>query len=351
MFHITHESSFGLLVEGTAIAAYQVLRQASEEIVVRIPFSSENLENVYGYVKNSKVLYTLFGLNLISSCDQVLDTSGRPLKDLVVDFMHTALRPMDLLVKGEKTWVASRWPGPRIPGCLALGGKQSVPDPQTIASLLYRLRFRQKEAFEGTWTHHQRPAISYVYEAFRNLIEHATLTQKGYSGILIERVGIDEAGDVDQYTKQISRLGDYLKSFASSEAGYQSAELTAITVADYGIGIQRSLPPIAGETETETFRRAFRPGVSSKPKSGAPNYGQGLAEIMRASRKLQAFLVVRSRGLLFSYDGRAASDNTSDELLESRSWSDRAGDSIPGVTISLIFPNRVKPTGQISLEL
>ncbi|MBK8612469.1 MAG: hypothetical protein IPN85_03105 [Flavobacteriales bacterium] len=348
--HITHESSFSLLAEGTAIAAYQALRENSVEIAVRIPFSSEQQESILGYVRNSQVLYSLFGLNVIYTCDKVVDTSGRDLKELVADFMHKELRPRDFLRKGDKTWIASRWPGPIIPGCLAIGGSQTIPDPQMIATVLYRLRFNHKEGFERSWNLHQRSAISYVYEAFRNLIEHASISQMGFSGILIERVNLEEQADVASYTNHVSRLGEYLKSFAVVEGGFKGAELTAITVADYGLGIQRTLEAVTGESESMRVKRAFQAGVSSKPKSGAPNYGQGLPEILATTRKLRAFLVVRSRGLLLSYDGVAAQAEAG-EFVESQRWTSRVGDAIPGVSLSLIFPNRVKQTGQTTLEL
>ncbi len=356
VFHFTHDSSFGLLTEAAGVAAYQSIRKQTQKIVVKLRYTTDEVKNLEAYISRSKILYSIFGLNLIRTCDEFVDSSGRDIKEIVIGIVREELlRDRDgTILKGEKTWVVSQWPAPPVPRCLTPSGEQRAPEPDDVAALLHQLRFRYERNSRNlgrTWNLNQRPIVSFVYETFRNIIEHAAIAESGCCGILIERVFLTGPQDASRYVAGSVRLRDYLTSFFKTEQQTRSADFTAITVFDYGLGIQRTLPPTPGETERDTVIRAFDKGVSSKPRSGTPYYGQGLTEVARAAVGLGAFVVIRSRGVLISFDARNEATVGLREQRESASWRRSVGDRIPGLGLSVIFPNKLIHRAQQSFEM
>jgi len=355
-FHFTHDSSFGLLSEAAGVAAYQAIRKNSRRVVVKIKYTTVEIMNLESYIKRSRVLYSIFGLNLIRTCDKLIDSSGRDIKDVVNKIIREELQHDrdGTIMRGEKTWVVSQWPAPPIPKCLAITGEQRPPEPQDVSALLHQLRFRYEKDSRtagGTWNLNQRPVVSFVYETFRNIIEHARIEDSGCCGILVERITIARAEDVARYVIDPSPLASYLKSFVGSDSGTRSVDFTGLTVFDYGAGIQNTLAGVPNESERQRVVRAFQKGVSSKPRSGTPYYGQGLTEVNLAANKLKAFVVVRSRGVLISYDARKEIRVPLEDQPESISWRKAAADRVPGVSLSVVFPNKLIQRIQHSLEV
>jgi hypothetical protein len=117
-----------------------------------------------------------------------------------------------------------------------------------------------------------------------------------------------------------------------------SADLVELTVADSGIGVAARLAgrmdvyegPI--EDEKEHLARAFRSGVSSKPKSMSGR-GEGFPNVLRAVKALGGMLAIRTGRLLkYKHFASEATHNLPATIVE-RSL-------VRGTTVSILVPWR-----------
>jgi hypothetical protein len=136
------------------------------------------------------------------------------------------------------------------------------------------------------------------------VIDHATPESEGIWGVSIEKLVIHGAEDLTRRRQ----IPEFARKFVERRFRRRGGLWISVTVADYGLGIQHTLPPLQDETEWLRFLRAFERGTSRKPKSGSPNRGQGLPNILDAARRLAACIFVNSSGLAAFYD---ASEPTS----------------------------------------
>ena len=94
-----------------------------------------------------------------------------------------------------------------------------------------------------------------------------------------------------------SQIPDFVRNFVARRFQKRGSLWICVTVADYGTGIQNTLPPLPEESDWARLIRAFERGTSRKPKSGSPNRGQGLPNILDAAARLGACIFVNSAGL------------------------------------------------------
>ena len=155
---------------------------------------------------------------------------------------------------------------------------------------------------------------------------------------MIEKLLLQANDEVAQ-RKQIPEI---TRKFIERPFQKRSGFWIRVTVADYGLGIQNTLPPLQEETDWSRLRKAFERGTSRKPKSGSPNRGQGLPNIIDEARRLSACIFVNSTGLAALYDAS----------LPQSAWSQVAIPSgLRGTSMSIFWPVTSESPDQQTLTL
>ncbi len=144
--------------------------------------------------------------------------------------------------------------------------------------------------------------ISYVYEVFRNSLEHGVAggPTRSTRALILEKIVMQGAASA---SRQISsELRGYLSRVSDKGGSETGLGVICITVADQGTGIQTTLPQANDlETVEERFVRAFAVGESRKPK-GLVSRGLGLPNAVTAAHKLGAMIQITSGELTCTHD-------------------------------------------------
>lgn len=150
--------------------------------------------------------------------------------------------------------------------------------------------------------------ISYVYEIFRNALEHGVTGSPTRStrALILEKIVLQ---GTTLASRQISNeLRGYLNRISESGGSETGLGVMCITVADQGTGIQSTLPQAHDiETSEERFIRAFAVGESRKPK-GLVSRGLGLPNAVTAAHKLGAMIQITSGDLTCTHDFSTGDD-------------------------------------------
>jgi hypothetical protein len=337
-FRVKRESGFKLFTTGAVISAVNRIRSKASRITIRTEFAFPVNIRTVSVDEWPSLFLTLGGVALLHAADRVIDSTGTDLSLIAFDvaWRQLILKNRGVIGNGKNQNLVCREFDSPIPEAVRSDETNKIPSRKQFESVLAKLGRElgagKRDSFFSSLSEAQ--ASGFLFEAFRNTIEHAQPDQEGIWGISIEKLLLEARDEVVQ-RKQIP---DILKEFVERRFQKRRGFWISVTVADYGLGIQNTLPPLPDEAEWPRLLRAFKRGTSRKPKSGSPNRGQGLPNIIDEARRLRACIFVSSTGLAALYD----------TTLEHSEWSEIAiPPGLPGTSISIFWPvSRVSPDQQ-----
>jgi len=304
---ITQNSSFELLAEGIFIAALHSLKNRPGALSARLKFDTTALLKSPSTENWPEFLSSLAGVALVQCAQQIIDANDTNVTNKLIDALWEdyVLPNAGVIGYGKKQSIVCRFPGTPIPKCLRQRSPNNTPSRLQFTQLLRKLG---KDIGSGT-RHYlasttEGELTSFLFEAFRNVLEHNTTTTPGIWGIVVEKVLLANSDEIDS-RKQIPKLlQNHLQRAAKKLGADRNTLVLSVTVADYGPGIQHTLPRIS-ETESswDCLMRAFERGISRKPKSGSPEWGQGLPNILNTISHLKAVLFLRTAEIAAIADG------------------------------------------------
>ena len=339
---VKRDASFKLMAEGTFVAAVQAIKMRSRKLSIHFLL---DLKNAIASPSDDSLwpdfLNSLGGLALIQIADKITDSSNRDItSDLVTAIWENRVIPArGMIGDGKKRSIVCRFPGNPVPRCLRQSSEVKVPQRLQFEELLRKLGkdlgatgMKSTDSFLDSLTEDE--LSGFLFESFRNVMEHNVDVPLGVWGVTVEKVVITEREDIRSRGQIPPLVYDYLDREIATRSGKKRGFLLSVTIADYGPGIQHTLPilPDADESGWERMKRAFEKGVSRKPKSGSPDWGQGLPNILDTVKQLKAILFVRSAEEAAIIDGG----------LDNREWirvSERGAASaiVAGTSLSAIW--------------
>lgn len=340
-FRIKRESGVKLFATGAVIAAIHRLRAKASDITVRCDFAfPTDAIHTWSMHQWPGFFLTLAGVALLNSASHVFNSSGADFSSTAFDAMwrQILMRTGGIVGDGKNQALVSREFDSPIPEAVRSSETNSLPSRREFELVLGQLGqgLGAGKKFFGSST--EVVISSFLFETFRNSIEHAIPDSEGIWGVLIEKVML-------QATEDISRRGqipEFIRDFVTRRSRKKEAFWICVTVADFGAGIQNTLPPLHGESDWARFIRAFERGVSRKPTSGSPNRGQGLANTIDAAARLGACILVNSAGL--------AALNEADRSKPT--WTQIASSpGLRGTSVSVFWPVSGESPDQETLNL
>jgi anti-sigma regulatory factor (Ser/Thr protein kinase) len=178
----------------------------------------------------------------------------------------------------------------------------SYPTPFGFSQVLARQA--EKIGLSGGFgSSKERSLIEFLYETFRNSIEHGYHDPASFPrstrAVIIEKL---PAPDEQALPGGMSyEVGSYLRRMLSSSSHELGFGFVSISVVDQGFGIQNTMPRLDSEEDKDVFCRAFRRGESRKP-NGFVKRGLGLDNALAAAMSIGAFVRIASGGLYCEID-------------------------------------------------
>jgi hypothetical protein len=326
-FRVKRESGFKLFTTGAAISAVHRIRSKASSITIRSEFSFPTDIRTAAVNQWPSLFLTLGGIALLHAANRVIDAAGTDLSSVAFDvaWRQLILKAGGIIGDGKSQNLVCREFDSPIPEAVRSTEINKIPSRKEFELVLAKLggELGAGKRFFGSIT--EAGISGFLFEAFRNTIEHAQPDQEGIWGISIEKLLLQANDEVVQR----GQIPDILKEFVDRRFQKRSGFWICVTVADYGLGIQNTLPPLQDEAEWRRLLRAFERGTSRKPKSGSPNRGQGLPNIIDEARRLSACIFVNSTGLAALYDASVAQS----------AWLQIAVPSgLRGTSISIFWP-------------
>lgn len=340
-FRIKRESGVKLFASGAVIAAIHRIRAKASVVTIRCEFAfptdairSWSMHQWPGF------FLSLAGVALLNSASYVLDSSGADLSSTVFDAMWQQIltRTGGIVGDGKNQALVSREFDSPIPEAVRSSETNSLPSRREFEQVLGKLGqgLGAGKTFFGSST--EAAISSFLFEAFRNSIEHAIPDSEGIWGVLIEKVMLQSTDDIARR----GQIPEFVRDFVAKRFRKKGSFWICVTVADFGSGIQNTLPPLNGESDWTRFMRAFERGVSRKPTSGSPNRGQGLANTIDAAARLGGCIFVNSAGI--------AALNEADRSKPA--WSQIAiSPGLCGTSVSVFWPVSAENPDQETLNL
>lgn len=305
-FVVGKESRFMTLAEGIAIGRLQDLRASQARIAVRLTFPvniGQGYSEIWTVIAGIPMLCSPFGLALLLASEEVKDSNGTSIRDglLAAFWQQTQLRN-GLIGDGKRLSVIAREPSAPLPSCLVERSENDFPTPSKFKKLLESMGSQLGGGQSLTFSIAEQGISTFLYEATRNSWEHGRENEAGEvlpgaRGIIVEKLIIHNAADLASRRDVPSFVRRYLERVHEDRGEGQMFAL-AVTVADYGPGIHRTLPGRAGESDWNRLLRAFETGSSCKPSASDLSWGQGLPNIVDVCKPpLKGFLFVRSAEL------------------------------------------------------
>lgn len=326
-FRVKRDSGFQLFAGGLAIGAVQRLRSKASKITVKAEFSFPTQLLDVTIRDWPSFFLTLPGIAVLHSADYVTDSSGADLSAKAFDLTWRAflLKSAGIIGDGKSQNLICREFDSPIPEAVRSSENNKIPSRKEFESVLSNLgrELGAGSRFFGSVT--EAGVAGFLFEAFRNAIEHAQPDNEGIWGVSIEKMLL-QANDGLQKRKQIP---DILTEFIRRHPAKRDTLWICVSVADFGLGIHATLPRLENEGEWPRLLRAFERGVSRKPKSGSPNRGQGLPNILDDAKRLGACVFVNSTGLAGFYDA----------VDRKPTWTEiKIPSGIRGTSISIFWP-------------
>lgn len=305
-FLVPKEARFVTLAEGIAIGRLHDLRTHDCEVTVKLTFpiqSGLSTDEVWKVLVSIPFLNGPFGLDLLLSATEVVDNVGTSVRDyLLSGFWSEIIRREGLIGDGKRLCVISREPSVPLPACLMERGQLDFPSPSKFTRLLESVATLLGGGQGLAFSTAEQGLSTFLYETARNSWEHGRETidgtvEKGARGIVVEKLMVQNAKDLASRRDVPEFLRNYLERVHEAR-GKKAMFVIAVTVADYGRGIHKTLPSKADEDDWHRLLRAFQKGQSRKPKASDLNWGEGLPNIVDVCRPpLKGFLFVRSAEL------------------------------------------------------
>jgi hypothetical protein len=339
-FRVKRESGFNLFTTGAAISALHRVRSKASSITIRSEFSFPANIRTVSVNEWPSLFLTLGGIALLHAANRVIDAAGADLSSVAFDvaWRQLILKAGGIIGDGKSQSLVCREFDSPIPEAVRSSETNKIPSRKEFESVLAKLggELGAGKKFFGSIT--EAGVSGFLFEAFRNAIEHAQPDQEGIWGVSIEKLLLQ----VNDEIVQRKQIPDILRDFVGRRFLKRSGFWICVTVADYGLGIQTTLPPLQDEAEWPRLLRAFERGTSRKPKSGSPNRGQGLPNIIDEARRLNACIFVNSTGLAALYDASVPHSAWSQIPIPS---------GLRGTSISIFWPVTSESPDQQTLTL
>lgn len=339
-FRIKRESGFKLFATGAVIAAVHRVRSKASVVTIRCEFTfPAGAIHTWSMHQWPGFFLTLAGVALLNSASHVIDSSGTDLSSSAFDAMWQLLTSTGgVLGDGKSQSLVSREFDSPIPEAVRSSETNSLPSRREFELVLGQLGqgLGAGKRFFGSST--EAAISSFLFETFRNSIEHAIPDTEGIWGVLIEKIMLQPTDDI----LRRGQIPEFVRDFVGRRFRKKEAFWICVTVADFGSGIQNTLPPLPDESEWARLIRAFERGASRKPTSGSPNRGQGLPNILDAAARLGACIFVNSAGLAALNEANSPKS----------AWSQIAISSgLRGNSISVFWPVSGESPDQDTLNL
>lgn len=325
-FSLRRDSGFQLFATGAAISAAHRIRNLASRVTLRCEFQFPPVDSgTSDFNRWPGVFLTLPGVSILELASRVVDSTGSDLSASAFDAMWRGLfKTGGIIGDGKSQSLVSREFDSPVPEALRSSEADGLPNRQQFERVLAKLG-EGLGAGNRLFTSATEAAISgFLFEAFRNSIEHAQPDGQGIWGIHIEKIALQPSDEIARRTQ----IAEFVRSFVSRRSSRRSVIWICVTVADFGLGIQNTLPSLESESPWMRLLRAFGRGASRKPSSGSPNRGQGLANMLDAAARLNACVCVNSAGLA----GVA-------EPASNPGWTQiEAPQGVHGTSISIFWP-------------
>jgi hypothetical protein len=332
VFKVSTASGFAPMVEGVALGALQQLVESARVLV----------DCTVNPDKAPKLFESLFGVALALGAHRIQSPEGVDVKS------ETAARLWNMVLSsrgafgiGNRKSLVFRDPGSPLP-LVIRGANGEFPRRDQFRTALAKTL--KSMGGDGAFSNMEENVVTFLYEATQNSHDHgrmgANSSVSGVRGILLDRLNVNSLAELYVRTDLSPFQRDYIQRAFSASA--DARRFFAFTVADLGVGIQHTLPKENEESDFDRLRRAFRPGVTRKPKSAGLESGLGLAKLHESARHLKALLVVKSAELLgyIDFSGEGSQDELTEEAM-------RFG--AVGTSLTMVWPDTPFGGDQLSL--
>jgi anti-sigma regulatory factor (Ser/Thr protein kinase) len=339
-FQVKRESGFKLFTTGAAISALQRIRSKASSITIHTKFAFPANIRTVSVNEWPSFFRTLVGVALLYAANRVIDVTGTDLSSVAFDvaWRQLILKTGGVIGDGQSQNLVCREFDSPIPEAVRASETNKIPSRKQFESVVAKLGGELVAGKSFFSSIAEAEVSGFLFETFRNAIEHAQPNQEGIWGISIEKLALQTRDEVVRR----EQIPDILREFVERRFEKRGGLWICVTVADYGLGIQNTLPPLHDEAEWPQLLRAFERGTSRKPKSGSPNRGQGLPNVIDEARRLRACIFVNSTGLAALFDTTVVHSEWSQIAIPS---------GLRGTSISVFWPVTSLSPDQLTLGL
>ncbi len=283
--------------------------------------------------KELGLLRSVVGISLVQATPSLRDSRGQEVRGQVLDSLwEDAQLQGGALWSGQHHTILFRDPECPIPKSLRPGSHNTFPFPEDFQSAMRVLAKRMgiTRGFERSRT--EEALSTFLYECVRNCHEHARRDAPSYRGVVFRKLIFTNEREVEARGALPAEVKVYIRSVWNRMRYHM---LASFAIVDVGPGIHNTLQPKPDEMPWARLNRAFCPGESRKPQSGAIGRGEGLPRAIAAASRLGALLLVQSAELSGYRDFAVPGDSLNDDLLVP------ALSEVPnqtGTSITLLWP-------------
>jgi|CXWL01.1.fsa_nt_gi hypothetical protein len=367
VFEISKSSSFGLFVEGVALGFLKELKKREHEIEIRFNRLSKQVsvsDLVYLKSLNTptlkhlvdanipEILCGIFGMQLLfqaSRMDRVLrhednDNSDFDARIFIGSCVWFVIqRNGGLLGDGKRQYLFSRHDY-MVPRVLRESDHLTFPKAETfrkkITSIIQALgsenvEQEEKKDLVGAWLYH---IAENAHEHGAVDISNGDAVLEEYRGILLEKLYFPNLESIQKRKDISDNIRNYLLDLWNNHGlSGISTTITIATVMDGGVGIQNSIPDIAGKAKSiDKLEQAFSRGVTRRSQKKI-KAGYGLDDAVRLTRNLKACIVLSTADLFVV----KTYNDIDDQGLGSLNEYDVLNKSV-GTAFSLMWPSLLK---------
>ncbi|MDF1821706.1 MAG: hypothetical protein P1U64_09045 [Alcanivoracaceae bacterium] len=331
---LTKSSSFEFGIEMFALARLASARNDDLNINV---YASFNEPNDFEDLENC-IFSTAFGFSLARVSSSVRFNGALASKDFKPLLSSYYRSHRGVVGIGKKLSIVSIdpvYPVPEIFSPQEFDGALPIPGPSSFKKALSE-QSRKMGVSDGFFSLNEKGLTQFLYETFRNSCEHGWSASDGFQrstrSVTIEKLNVRKPDDIPKSSSH--DLASYLGRVLVSEKDHFDSGFLCISVADQGLGIQKTLPEYSGESPQKRFIRAFKDGESRKP-DGVVQRGLGLGNAISAAMALDAYVRIFAGG--FFYEQDFSKDDQKYPSLNG-SLLREIDSSLHGTVFSIIFP-------------
>lgn len=334
---ISRSSSFEPGAQGLAFSALRGLMPLTETLEVLCDFAEpKSLDEC-----QRTIFGTPFGFSLARFVKNIsFESQGTPASSNFKPLLGALYKATNGCIGlGTQRALVSADPAFPLPSILLTPANSDGEFPAPSTFLVALRRMAQEIGLEKSF--HSRleaSLLSFVYEGFRNSLEHGLPAEERKRGRSTRAVILEKLlfGHTDI---QVRDLSSDLKAYAMRlQEGqlHRGGGIVCVTVCDQGDGIARTLPAVPeSEPSNDRFARAFREGESRKPP-GMVSRGLGLPSMVAAAGRLQALVRIQSGDQSATQDFSLAEEKY--PALKFDVQQQRHADMEIGTTFSIFLP-------------